>query len=381
MKRMTFCIPTKNNLRYLKTCIQSIKDNSAVPHDIIVFVDSDADNATEWLRENNIVFLKNDMSSPRGIAYAYNRCIEKATTDIVCMFHADMYMAKGFDVGVLKHLEIGTVVAGTRIEPPLHPEGREKIVKNFGLYPEEFKQQEFDAYVQTLLKEKEGVTTNGIFAPWAIHRTDIMSIGMHDEQFHSYHEDSDIFNRFVLNGYTLVQSWEAYVYHLTCRGGQFQDGIESVTKDIAFHQMKQSSLLKYIRKWGNMIQNDEYHHPIIPPKYDIRLSLYNAKSLGHLEMVEPFVNILLVDSESLLTEFNNKYSELAGKVGLTHECNDLTKYPVDVTLNVNVASEQDIRNLHQLNSMLLELENSNETGMFEIGNITLYVNELKNSLV
>ena len=32
-----------------------------------------------------------------------------------------------------KHWKHGNVVCSTRIEPPLHPEGPEKIVENFGM--------------------------------------------------------------------------------------------------------------------------------------------------------------------------------------------------------------------------------------------------------
>ena len=46
------------------------------------------------------------------------------------------------DVEVLKHLERGKVVSATRIEPPLHPDGPEKILEDFGIEPEEFKEQE-----------------------------------------------------------------------------------------------------------------------------------------------------------------------------------------------------------------------------------------------
>ena len=53
MKKITFCIPSKNNLRYLKTCIPSIRNNAyKKDHDIIVFVDSDNDGTVEWLNEN-----------------------------------------------------------------------------------------------------------------------------------------------------------------------------------------------------------------------------------------------------------------------------------------------------------------------------------------
>ena len=42
MEKITFCIPSKSNLRYLKTCIPSIREYAwRKDHDIIVFVDSD----------------------------------------------------------------------------------------------------------------------------------------------------------------------------------------------------------------------------------------------------------------------------------------------------------------------------------------------------
>jgi glycosyltransferase involved in cell wall biosynthesis len=293
-RRITYCIPTKNNLRYLKNSINSIKENSSNEYDIVVFVDADNDGTIDWLKENGIRYTTNETDEPKGIAYGYNRCIEMAETPIVCMFHADMYMGKGFDTGILKYLKPLSVVSGTRIEPPLHPEGLEKIVKDFGMYPEDFKKEEFDNFVQQTITQKQNVTTKGIFAPWAVYKEDITSIGMHDEYFHSYHEDSDIFNRFILNDYTIVQSWEAYVYHLTCRGGQFQDGVDKVTEDPAFHKMKNKAFRNYVRKWGSFVKNDEYQYPQIPHKYSVRFDIENCTP-DVFQFLEPWCTNINVD--------------------------------------------------------------------------------------
>ena len=68
-------------------------------------------------------------------------------------------------------------------------------------------------------------TTNGIFAPWAIYKDDFLAIGGHDPLYAPQSkEDSDIFNRFLLAGYKFVQTWEGFVYHMTCRGSRFADG-------------------------------------------------------------------------------------------------------------------------------------------------------------
>ena len=341
-RRITYCIPTKNNLRYLKNSINSIRENSSNEYDIVVFVDADNDGTIDWLKENGIRYSVNETDEPKGIAYAYNRCIEMAETPIVCMFHADMYMGKGFDTGILKYLKPLSVVSGTRIEPPLHPQGLEKIVKDFGMYPEDFKKEEFDNFVHQTITQKQNVTTKGIFAPWAVYKEDITSIGMHDEYFHSYHEDSDIFNRFILNDYTILQSWEAYVYHLTCRGGQFQDGVDKVTTDPVFHKMKNNAFRNYVRKWGSFVKNDEYQYPIIPHKYNVKFDIQNANKQV-LEFLEPWCSNINVDlplseiTEYINAEQPNTQIDLKNKINNTDSNNDVVvKFNAGVIINQSI---------------------------------------------
>jgi len=339
MEKITFCIPSKNNLRYLKSSIESIKKNSIIEHDIIVYVDMSEDGTEEWLIQNGIVYLKNDTGVPNGIAFGYNRCIEAAKTNLVCMFHADMYMGKGFDTALIKYIKPGTVVAGTRIEPPLHPEGQEKIIKAFGMYPEDFDSNAFDNYVVEAREVYKDKTTKGIFAPWAIYKNDIISIGMHDENLHSYHEDSDIFNRFILSKYNIVQTWEGLVYHLTCRGGQFQDGINEITKDSQFHTMKANSAKIYIKKWGSWLQNDEYQYPIMKPVYKKKCILTNV-SPQLKEELELWFN----DGDDIVVEINGKSF-----------------------------IEDDFHNIVNLNQIVKECA---EIGYFELGNLKITINDL-----
>jgi glycosyltransferase involved in cell wall biosynthesis len=373
--RITFCIPTKNNLRYLKNSIQSIKDNSTYENDIVVFVDSDNDGTIEWLLENDITHLINYTKEPKGIAYGYNRCIEAANTAIVCMFHADMYMGKGFDVGIMKHIKPLSVVSGTRIEPPLHPQGLEKIVKDFGMYPEDFKKNDFNSYVSELIEHSKDKTTKGIFAPWAIYKEDITSIGMHDEYFHSYHEDSDIFNRFILNGYDIIQTWEAYVYHLTCRGGQFQDGIEQITKDEAFHKMKQSAFKNYIRKWGHFIKNDEYQYPILPHTYNVGFRLTNA-NIETLAFFEPWCDNIWVDinESDIISYINNEQAntivDLKNKINNNIVIND-----IEVLFDIKNVTQTHVNFITDLCQILDA--NELEIGNFDYDIFNLVVNKIQ----
>jgi len=105
MDKITFCIPSKSNLRYLKTCLPSIRKNAhRLDHDIIIFVDSDEDGTIEWLEEKaesyGVKYYVNpDLgNSLYGIGRAYDYCIDKADTDVVMIFHADMMLGKNADL-------------------------------------------------------------------------------------------------------------------------------------------------------------------------------------------------------------------------------------------------------------------------------------------
>jgi len=387
MSKITYCIPTKNNLRYLKNSISSIIKNSTVDYDIVVYVDSDNDGTEQWLIENEIKYLINKTNKSKGIAYAYNRCIEEAVSDIVCMFHADMYMGKGFDENLIKRIKPKTVVAGTRIEPPLHPEGKEKIVMDFGMYPEDFVEEKFNAFVEKEKEDNKDKVTRGIFAPWLCYKKDISAIGLHDEEFHSYHEDSDIFNRMLLGGMNCVQSRDALVYHLTCRGGQFQDGIEKVTSDQDFHRMKNNAMKHYLRKWGSWIKNDEYQHPIISPKYNIAFVVHNC-NLQTLEALEPWcdriyieddmrvITIAYLEKEQKDTEF-----DLSKRVLLEGFNDPIGENDIVVEFDAKLLNNQNFQIINQLPDII---KDSGELGKFQLDIFTVTINDTttyENSLI
>ena len=49
------------------------------------------------------------------------------------------------------------------------------------------------------------------------------NIGGHDTQFRRSREDSDVLNRLILSGNTILQTWEALVYHFTCTSSRGKD--------------------------------------------------------------------------------------------------------------------------------------------------------------
>jgi len=380
MNKITFCIPSKSNLRYLKTCIPSIRKNSyRKDHDIIIFVDSDEDGTIEWLDQvkdkYNLSYYTNpDLgNSLYGIGKAYDFCIEKSITDVFMIFHADMMLGKHADLKAFNHLKEKTVVCSTRVEPPLHPNNGEKILLDFGMWPEEFKEKEFEQYVEKHLLNSK--TTEGIFAPWMMYKDEFLSIGGHDPRMHSCREDSDVFNRMLLNGFNFIQPWNSLVYHLTGRGAGSFNGDEERHK--RWQKDMENSTKEFIRKWGSNVNHTPLMKPIISPKYDIGIKIKGGTS-QLLEILEPWCSTILLDDEMqvitshyLDKEQPNTIINLKEKIKTTPF--DTLENEIIVEIDQNKFTQEDFGILQQLSDII---KDSGEIGKFKIGNLDITINQM-----
>ena len=300
-KNVTLVIPSSNNLRHLKNAYKSIKKN-AWHCKIVMLDDGSTDGTTEWLtglNDDNITAIYR--SSERvGHTVLYDKGIELAETEVVGIMHADMILGPYYLENMLKHLQKETVVCATRVEPPLHPAGKEKIIRDFGTDFDNLNLNAFEAYVLEAQHEYKDLTTNGMFAPWIIYKEDFIAMGGHDKLFAPFpYEDSDIFQRWLLHGYELIQSRDAFVYHLTCRGHRWTEEIGK--DDDYFKNASAKAARNYIRKWGSWIDNDEYQRPILKPRYDIGIVVENCDA-NLLLSLEPWFNNIYVD-QSIIADY------------------------------------------------------------------------------
>ena len=308
-KVISFIQPSRNNLKYLQWSYESIRKNLSPDHEICWADDFSDDGTWEWMQEiarkdKNVRIHRNEGPERLGHTILYDTLVDMATNDIVMIYHADMYACPDMDVEVLKHLERGKVVSATRIEPPLHPDGPEKVLCDFGIEPEEFDEEGLLEWINQWKQTESKDTTEGIFAPWAIYRDDFLAIGGHDSLYAPQSkEDSDIFNRFVLAGYETIQTWQGYVYHMTCRGSRFKDGALRNPAGQVFMKGRESSewlaqnlrsTRNFIRKWGHMVKHDEYLKPIVPPKYNIGFVVDNC-DMNILRELEPWCSDIYGD--------------------------------------------------------------------------------------
>jgi len=378
---ISFIIPARNNLKYLKWCYDAIRNNlSHKNHEVCVADDASSDGTWEWCQEMqqqdpNFKAIRNDGPARKGMTELYNILVETvATNDVVMIYHADMYISKNADLLIEKHLVPQTVVCLTRIEPPLHPGGPEKIVQDFGMEPETFKKDEFEKWLLTTKVSRKDKTTEGVFAPWAIYKQDFLKIGGHDLLFApTSKEDSDIFNRFFLSGYKFVQLWEACVYHLTCRGSRFNPTITAIGKDSdEWQQQNVKSARNFIRKWGHFVKHNDMMKPVVPNRYNVGFVVINCDEY-RVALLEPWCDTLYTDveySRYIKAEQKNTRYDLNKKL---KQYDEPKNNDVVVTFDGNKITNQSFEFFNILQQML---EDSGQPGELEYDIFKIKVNKL-----
>jgi|3_EtaG_2_1085321.scaffolds.fasta_scaffold00317_13 glycosyltransferase involved in cell wall biosynthesis len=389
--KISFIVPSYNNLRYLKNAYHSIRTWESEEHEIVILDDASVDGTAEWLdslNDPNLIIWKNETGKRMGHTITYDIGVNLSTNDIFGIFHADMFLGENYVKNIVKHLERGKVVTATRVEPPLHPSGREKITRDFGVWPEDFREDDFIKFVREEQERSKDQITKGIFAPWYMYKEDYLKIGGHDHLFAPFpYEDSDIFQRFLLAGYEVLQSRDALVYHLTCRGHKWTDDDIIGKVDDDFEELEVNARKNFIRKWNSWIMNDEWMHPIMIPKYNTCLIADNVESVEQLDNLEPWFCHTVIDSFDLVAQYlyreqPNTTLDMSERIS-SKETEEYSNYGVKIYIDLHQLTPDEYGNLGKMNLILDQLNKNgslqlNLSGEYQLGNIKVQVDSLDN---
>jgi glycosyltransferase involved in cell wall biosynthesis len=374
---ISFIIPSYNNLKHLKNVYASIQKH-APQAEVILLDDGSTDGTWEWIQRQDCIKYKSEERV--GHTILYDKGIDMATNDIVGILHADMIIGPNYVENMIKHLKPGTVVCATRIEPPLHPLGKEKIIQNFGTDFDSLDIPAFESFVSNSQNLHTGEVTKGMFAPWILYKKDFQAIGGHDPLFAPFpYEDSDIFQRWILNGYNLIQSRDSFVYHLTCRGHRWND---QVGKDDEYYKIvSHRASRNYLRKWGSWIKNNEYQYPIIPKKYNTAFIIHNC-SLLLLEALEPWCDRIYVNEkfntvgraqDYIERESENTSFDLSKRVLNIKENDPYSENDIILEFDALKFSPEAFNIIQNLSDIITE---SGEVGQFELDCFKVTIHQL-----
>jgi hypothetical protein len=215
-----------------------------------------------------------------------------------------------------------------------------------------------------------------------MYKKDYLEVGGHDELFAPQsREDSDLFNRFTLKGYKLVQSWDGIVYHFTSRGSRFNkhSGGGIGNDSVEWQQTNSKNMRNFVRKWGTMVQHDEYMKPIVSPKYDIGFIAHNCTT-ELLHILEPWCSDIYGDwighkgygvNKYIEEEQPNTTYDLSKKI---HSQHIESKNDIIVEFDCNMLSDDNSQLLTRLPHIL---QDSGEVGVMQYDIFKLTINSLQ----
>ena len=376
MERITFVVPSRNNLEFLNLCYAGLR-NLKTKHDILFLNDASTDGTKEWLEslDDDCVHVYENPGPERiGIVGMVDKGIEMARTDIICAYHADMVAGPDLDKYLLENLKPKTVVTAPRVEPPLHPAGHEKIIYNHGIEVDEFNMEAWLKWCSDNIDTDK--TTEGIFAPWCLYKQDFVDLGGHDKLFAPQSkEDSDLFNRMHLAGYKFVQTWSGLVYHFTSRGSRFNkhSGGAAGQDSKEWQHTTTVNGRNFLRKWGRFVNHDEYLKPIVSSRYDIGLCIHNCQT-DLIKNFEPMFDNIFVDCE-YASYVDTENARTPYDVG--SRVSDISQEPQnDIVITID-CQKLTTRMYEILTVMSDVIDTATEPGEFKLEDIHVKINKLE----
>lgn len=319
---VSFIMPSYNTLNYTMMAYRSIR--KYYPSNEIIILDDGSDDGTkDWLVgatsesggklqgqidfDDNLRVWVNSTGKILGHTTTYGMGIKMCKGPLFSIFHSDMILSENYLENMVKHWKPKSVICATRIEPDgIYPPGKEKILKPFGIEFHQFENEEFNKFCKEEMVKSKDVITHGIFAPWMMSKEEFLSVfGDHDvKSFAPFsEEDADIFLRFHLAGYKLIQSRDSLVWHFISRGhrGWAKNGVGKDDNMFAFYQNR--ARRNYLRKWHKWMTYDENRHPISHKVFDVGVLIQNADNIDLLHFVEPWFNVVYVTNEQLVKDY------------------------------------------------------------------------------
>ncbi|MCR5107573.1 MAG: glycosyltransferase family 2 protein [Lachnospiraceae bacterium] len=212
MTPVTIVIPNYNGIRFIKDCLDSLKEQTFTDYDIIVVDNASKDGSPELVEEDYpyIKLIKNDENY--GFARAVNQGIQNTDSDYVILLNNDTVTDPFFVQELYSSIKDRDDVFSCQAKM-LKLYERDRIDSAGDLYCalgwafSLGKDEKADRYVRT-----ERIFSSCAGA--AIYRREIFEkIGYFDERHGSYLEDVDIGYRANISGYKNLFVPEAKVFH------------------------------------------------------------------------------------------------------------------------------------------------------------------------
>tara|TARA_B110001452_G_scaffold146392_1_gene121695 strand:- start:141 stop:1031 length:891 start_codon:yes stop_codon:yes gene_type:complete len=260
-------IPTLNNLKYLKLCLNSIKKNSRFSHEIIPHVNIGDDGTVGYLKKNNIKYTFTSYNA--GICKGMNLASKLSTKKYILYAHDDFYFCPDWDNILKKEIDLighkNFYLSGTMVN-------NGQINFNCGDTVENFNEQKFlDNYIDHNHYDFQGST----WAPHLIHKDIWEKVGGFSEEFFpGTGSDPDLNMKLWRQGIRIFKGINDFkVYHfgsIVTRKYKNDKNIvtESGSKGGKIFLLKWGMSIKFFKKYF-LNSDTEYDGPLNEPNKNL----------------------------------------------------------------------------------------------------------------
>jgi GT2 family glycosyltransferase len=242
---LSIIIGTYNTRDLTKMAIDSIiKQTKDVNLEIIVVDDASKDGTFELLKKSfpNIILIRNKINL--RYCKTYNKGTRLAKGRYIIHLNSDVIFTKKTNLAdILKYMDLHPKVGiigckvikyNGKIDPPSRhqvPTLKNVIAQSIGLYKLFPFLKQYNYYM-TYFKDNEIIEVGGV-GPFMLFRREVMKdIGMVDENFHLYCQDSDFCFRTFKSGWKIIYYPKSEVIHL---GGGTAPRFR-IDNQLAFHK-------------------------------------------------------------------------------------------------------------------------------------------------
>ena len=260
-------IPTFNNLKYLKKCVESLKKNSSYKHQIIIHISEGKDGTLEYAKTQGLDFTFTDYNA--GICEGMNVASKKSQFDYILYAHDDFYFAPDWDSVMKKEIEIighnNFYLSGIMMN-------KGPIKCDFGSDLETFNE---DAFLKNYKKFNHYDFQGSTWAPHLIHKDLWNKVGGFSEEFFpGTGSDPDLNMKLWHEGVRIFKGLNnCKVYHfgsIVTRSYKNNPKIntESGSRGSKIFLLKWGMSIKFFKKY--ILKSDKrYDGELLKPKYTI----------------------------------------------------------------------------------------------------------------
>ena len=213
MCQVTIVIPNYNGEKYLKNCIQSVRDHTRIPYQLIVVDNGSSDRSIEEIEEAFPEVRVIRLDKNYGFCKAVNEGIRDSSTPYVLLLNNDTVIRKGFVENLLQAVERDEKIFS--VEAKMLQYADPSRIDSAGTYYNAL------GWAYSAGKDKPSSRytrkkyTFSTCAGAAIYRRELLEkTGLFDERHFAYLEDVDIGYRARILGYRNLYEPKAEVIHV-----------------------------------------------------------------------------------------------------------------------------------------------------------------------